>query len=320
MEESEVSLDKEVNKYRQAAHAESTKTVYKCQLKRYISFCDKYSYQPVPVSSKVLCRYAAYLADTMRPASIKQYLNVIRILHLENGFKNPLQGDYYLKTVLKGVERIKGNFVSRKMPITVGILLSFLTVLDLNNSQHLAFWSASLVAFYGMLRKSSLFPRGSCGNHMCLSNCILEEWGIKIVLSYSKTIQCQERRVYIALPWNRKDSRLCPVTTLLRALKLSGCCQACDYVFSYIQNGEKYRMTYELFTSMLKSVLGRLKLPILEYSGHSYRRDGATHALQAGVPSEVICAQGDWRSLAYLDYIDQVAEKDRAEFVQMMYT
>lgn len=319
MEKSEVSLDREVQKYRLAAYAESTKTAYKCQLKKYISFCERYSYQPVPVTSQVLCRYVAFLADTMCPTSIKQYLNVIRIIHLENGYENPLQGDFYLKSVLKGVERIKGNFVSRKLPITVEILLSFLTVIDLQKSKNLTFWSASLVAFYGMLRKSSLFPRSSCKNHMCLSNCTLEDWGIKIVLSYSKTIQCQERRVYVALPWNRKDSRLCPVTTLLRALKLSGCCQASDYIFSYIEKGEKFHMTYELFSSMLKAVLTGLKLPLADYSGHSYRRGGATHALHSGVPSEVICAQGDWQSLSYLDYIDQSAAKDRAQFMQMMY-
>jgi hypothetical protein len=132
----------------------------------------------------------------MRPTSVKQYLNVIRILHLENGFQNPLQDDYVLNTVLKGVERVKGNDVKRKLPITVDMLLLFFKVLDLKNSQNLTFWAASLVAFYGMLRKSSLFPRTAHEHHMCLSNCFLQDWGIKIVLSYSK--QCSVRNeVYL---------------------------------------------------------------------------------------------------------------------------
>ena len=144
---------------------------------------------------------------------------------------------------------------------------------------------------------------------MCLDCCTLEDWGVKIVLTYSKTIQCQERRVYIALPWNKKDSRL----------KASDCCQASDYILSYRKSGEKCSLTYEVFTHMLKFVLTSLNLPLSEYSGHSFRLGGATHALQAGVPSEIICAQGDWQSLAYLDYIDRATETVRADCVKRMY-
>ena len=69
MARSEVWLDQDVQRYRQAAHAESTKTVYRCQFK-YITFCDNYGYQPVPATSQVLCRYVAFQADFLCPASI----------------------------------------------------------------------------------------------------------------------------------------------------------------------------------------------------------------------------------------------------------
>lgn len=319
MAEGEVSLDREVRRYKQAAFAESTKSVYRTQIKKYIEFCKNYGYEPVPASSQVICRYVAYLAQTMCPSSIKQYLNVVRILHLENGMQNPVQDDYILKSVIKGIERVKGNFVRRKLPITVDILKAFLTVLDLKNSQNLTFWAASLVAFFGMMRKSSLFPHGAPKDHLCLSNCTLEDWGIKISVSYSKTIQCQERKVFIALPWNVVDKQLCPVATLLKALKLGRCCQATDYVFTFLSDGKQFRMTYELFTSMLRNVIKKLNLPVSDYSGHSFRRGGASCAFYAGIPPEIIQAQGDWRSLAYLNYIDQSCAKERAGLIGKMY-
>lgn len=320
MEEVEIPLDAEVRKFRQAAFSDNTKSTYRCQLKKYLDFCTYYGYQPVPASSQTICRYIAFLAQSMRPGSIKQYLNVIRLLHLESGFSNPLQEDFTIHSVMKGVQRVKGDFVKRKLPITPDILMSFIPHLNLQESQCAAFWAATLVAFYGMLRKSSLFASNAPHDHMCLQNCAVHDWGIEITVNHSKTIQFQERRAYIALPWNTKNEQLCPVSALLKSLSLSHCCQANDYLFTFIRNKKQHRMTYSLFTTMLRNMLSCLKLPLDQYSGHSLRRGGATQALKCGIPSEIIQAQGDWKSLAYLDYIDKSSSHDRAKVMENIYS
>lgn len=314
----EVSLDRQVRKYRQAAFADSTKTAYRSQLNKYLDFCREHGLQPVPACTQTVCRYIADLAQSMRPVSIKQYLNVIRLLHLEHGLDNPLENSFVISSVLKGVQRVKGDFIKRVLPITPDILLSVLSVLDVKQSQNAAFWAAALVAFYGMMRKSSLFATRS-PNHMCLGNCTMHSWGLEIRLDYSKTIQFQERQVYVALPWNGVNLKLCPVTAVINSLKLSHCCQADDFLFTYVRDGGKHRLTYGLFTSMLKHTLVSVNLPVDQYSGHSLRRGGATLALQKGVPSEIIQAQGDWKSLAYLDYIDQSSSCHRAKLVSNMF-
>lgn len=319
MAASEISLEKDVRRYKQLTYAESTKTAYVCQLNKYYKFCRIYGYEPVPANNDVLCKYVAYLAHSLCPNSIRQYLNVIRILHLENGFANPLQENFCLNSVLRGVQRCKGNFISQKLPITVEILGAFQHVLNLKNSQNLVFWTACLIGFYGMLRKSSLFPRQEHEGHMCVSSCLLYNWGLRISLDYSKTIQCRERRVYVALPWNRENVSMCPVSNLLRALESTGCCQASDYLFTFLSGGKRVRMTYSLFSVMLRRVLSDIGLSDKDYSGHSLRRGGATHAQSCGVPVETIKAQGDWRSLAYLEYIDQSDSEVRAQHVKKMY-
>lgn len=308
-----------MHEYKRLTFADSTRSAYSCQMNKYIKFCEQYGFQPVPANNDMLCMYAVYLSRTLCPSSIKQYLNVIRILHLQNDLENPLQDNFHLAAVLKGISRHKGQIVSQKLPITTGILSSFFKVLNLENAQDLTFWSACLVAFYGMLRKSSLFPSKPMSDHMCIANCVFHTWGLKIQLSYSKTIQCKERRAYIVLPWNRENRDLCPVSTLLRSLQSNGCRQATDKLFTFVSWGRKHEMSHSIFDFMLKRVLKAVGLSSEQYSGHSFRRGGATHALYAGIPAEVIRAQGDWKSLAYLRYIDTRDSDDRAGFIENMY-
>ena len=40
------------------------------------------------------------------------------------------------------------------------------------------------------------------------------------------------------------------------------------------------------------------------YTGHSFRRGGATYAFRSGVPGELIQVMGDWKSDAYKRYFD----------------
>ena len=86
--------------------------------------------------------------------------------------------------MFKGVQRLKGSSVRRKLPITLDILQRIAGVLDLNTSWDVTFFSACLVAFFGMLRKSSLFAHNIPSAHMCLNNCTLYAWGLQIQMLY----------------------------------------------------------------------------------------------------------------------------------------
>ena len=89
--DAEEALDRDARRYRKSAYVETTKYVYRCQLKKHVSFCESFGYTPVPCSDTILCRYIAYLARSLTPQSVKQYLNAVRIMHLECGFANPLE-------------------------------------------------------------------------------------------------------------------------------------------------------------------------------------------------------------------------------------
>ena len=78
-------------------------------------------------------------------SSIQQYLNVIRLLHLESGYDNPLADNWMLKSVLQGIKRVKGNYVAHKEPITPDILLVFHHRLKLSDPRQSAIWAACLI-------------------------------------------------------------------------------------------------------------------------------------------------------------------------------
>ena len=99
----EQQLDAELRKYRgQAFFAQSTAATYKSQLRAYFRFCLYFGYRPVPCSSHNLLRYVVFLARTLAASSIACYLNVVRILHLQRGFPNPLQD-----TLMRGTKRLR---------------------------------------------------------------------------------------------------------------------------------------------------------------------------------------------------------------------
>ena len=143
--------------YRAAAYSENTKKTYRAQLNAYYKFCEEMQICPVPVNDSIVTEYAAYLARRLRPSSVKQYLNVIRLVHLECNFDNPCKDSWLVKTTLAGIDRTLGNPVHRKEPVTPTLLLLIRRHL-LNDVFDIMFWAASMVLFFGTFRKSNLMP------------------------------------------------------------------------------------------------------------------------------------------------------------------
>ncbi|MEW8548539.1 MAG: hypothetical protein AB2693_33985, partial [Candidatus Thiodiazotropha sp.] len=83
------SLDQDVSFYMDNTFAPSTSRTYMTQQLAYFEFCNKVSIQPVPLSQADLGRYIAYLCRRLCFSSVRQYLNVVGLIHLEAGFANP---------------------------------------------------------------------------------------------------------------------------------------------------------------------------------------------------------------------------------------
>ena len=168
--------------------------------------------------------------------------------------------------------------------------------LDTSNPKEFCFWTACLVAFYGMFRKASLFPRRKgCNKLITLADCHVFVWGLAVYTRCSKTIQFQERQVYVSLPWN-SNKKLCAARHIIKCVSMIPKTSPDTFILD----------------------VNKIRLPPGSYSGHSFRRGGASLALKSGISPEMIKAQGDWESLAYMDYLDISDCKDRAYYMQQM--
>ena len=263
-------------------------------------------YPPVPVSQTTLGRYAAFLARRLSPNSIKKYLNIIRILHLELGFPDPLKENWLLNTVLKGVSRLKGLQVRRKLPISPAILLGIRLRLDFTSLHDSVFWAICLVAFFAFFRKSNLLPPSAHKfdpkKHLCRGDLSLFTGGVLISIRWSKTIQFAERLLQVPLPLLPRHP-LCPVKAIVRAFSLTRGAPLMGpaFVLPTAKGWTSYPPAR--FIRTLRSHIHGMGLKEMDYSGHSFRRGAASWALQQGLPGEIIKILGDWKSDTYMNYL-----------------
>jgi hypothetical protein len=83
------SLKNTARMFKKSAFALSSQKTYKCQLKCYLQFCLDFKCKPLPCSQETLIVYTAFLAKRMLPTSVGNYLNAVRMLHVQSGLVNP---------------------------------------------------------------------------------------------------------------------------------------------------------------------------------------------------------------------------------------
>lgn len=299
-------LDTEVNFYRSHTFASSTSRTYHAQKLAYFEFCNKMSIPPVPLSQNDLGRYIAYLSRRLAFSSVRQYLNIVRILHVDAGFPNPLDHNWYVSSILKGVRRVKGDTSSQKLPITLDILHGIFSKLNVSDSLDRTFWAACLVAFYSFFRKSNLLiPSPDTFDpvrHLCVSDVNFLQSGAVLRVRWSKVIQFQERVLDIPLP-RISNSVFCPSSALLGMSLEFPAPSSPAPLFQYKKGTKFLPLTQPIFMSKLIDLLHVLGFPPGKFSGHSFRRGGASYALQCGLPVDLIKLQGDWKSNACERYL-----------------
>ena len=260
-------------------------------------------YTPVPVTNQILARYIAYLAKKLKFSSLCQYLNIVRILHLEQGLPNPLKDNFHINLTLKGVKRALGNPVHQKLPITPDILLKIKPHLNLSHPEDALFWAAALAAFFGMLRRSNLLhnPPFDSNKHLRRCDIRLFPWGLALRIRWSKTIQFQDRELLVPLP-ALTNHPLDPVGAMINFFNLSA--GAPDLGPALVLPNTFRPLSPIRFAGLLKGLIKKIGLDPLLYSGHSFRRGGATWAMKNHFPADVIKLMGDWKSDAYMAYVD----------------
>lgn len=295
------TLAKVVADYRARGWAESTKKLYRCQLKCYLSFCESLSITPVPVSPYDISLYIAYLAHykKFRFSTIGNYLVVVKHLHKANGFKDPFD-NWHTKHLMLGVKRELGDAQVGATPVTPGMLLTIKRHLNLYRLFDLSIWVACLIGFFGLLRPGNFLYVDKNSPVLRIHQIHSLPEGFVISFDKTKTIQFRERQLTVVIP-EISDHPLCPASALYRLLSLHDMLGANGQSPLLCESVTKL-LSYSKFISILNEIFANSGIKL---SGHSFRRGGATFGFKAKLSGECIQDIGMWKSDAYMRYIEK---------------
>ena len=298
------ALKLEVNRYKGSSLAISTKSTYRSHLNAYLRFCAYYGCVPIPADRDTICCYVAFLARSLSSSSINGYLNIIRLLHLDAGLPNPLENNWEVQQIKRGVARLKGVPVKQKHPVTIQILREFFYLLDHNFSAFdKSFWAACLLAFFGFFRKSTILPVSATSPlGICRSDIKnFSTSSFELLVKHTKTIQFGERT--LMLPFHVcADSRLCPVRAMWSHLSSSPMTPD-HHIFAYSVGNRICLLTHEVFVKKLRLLIVATGRDPSSFSAHSFRRGGTTFAFSLNMSFLTVKARGDWKSNCVEQYI-----------------
>ena len=271
------------------------------------------------MQEELLISYIQYLSENFRSVgSVKNYVFGLQTFSLLHGFSFPDLSNPLYKFQFKGLSRQLAHTPVRACPMSPMVLEKILDCLDLSNPFHATMWAIMLIGFLLFARIGNLLPASKHkfdrSKLLTRSDVFMAQDCVVVLLTWTKTIQFRERVLQIPLYIN-ETSRLCPRRALLNMLYRSPG-SASDLLFCYKSDTGLKIITQSEFTQFLRSCLQKVGIDSTMYSGHSLRRGGHL-GLHKRLPGELIKSHGDWRSEAYLLYLD-FSFKDRLSTTMSM--
>ena len=190
-----------------------------------------------------------------------------------------------------GLAKLSTHSPTQALPITVPILRSVFLVLRSDQPLEWVMYCAALFAFFLVARLSNILPssvgRFDPSRDLCRRNVQFIDPYPAVIFSWSKTIQCRERRLVIPLvPISR--SPLCPVSAFHHMSQLFPA-SVTSPAFCYFRGSKLVPLTKSVFVRKFRELLTRANVTAAQlYTGHSFRRGGASYAFRSGVPGELI--------------------------------
>lgn len=254
-----------------------------------------------------VCLFVTHLAQSVCPATIKVYLSAIRALHMEQGFPDPLVGCLRLQRVVRGIKGSVGEAGSTRLPVTDQTLLLIIKALDFSKHDHIMFWAACNLAYFGFLR-SPEFTVPNLGSfsqdiHLSVADLAVDSYDaptfLRIRLMASKTDPFRKGSL---IHVGKGNPPLCAIHSVMAYLQLRG--NGAGPLF-LLQDGRP--LPRALLTDWLRRILTAAGVQESFYS-HSFRIRAATVAARNGIPDHLIKKLGRWTNHAYEIYIRTPSE------------
>ena len=311
-------LQDEAKKTQSNAYAKGTRVNLQVQWALYFNFCEYFRFSVLPAPKKVLVSFIQFLTKKRTAlSSIKNYVAGVKMLHELLDIDTSAFESISVKLMWMGLEKTWTVKVKRATPITPEILADIRDNLDLSIDSHLVFWSACLVGFFVLARKSNLVPisKFDANKQLSSKHVHFEKDKVKIELHWSKTRRPGQEPIRYPLH-KIPGSQVCPFTalkTMFTRIKR----KPSDPCFM-LKGGVP--LTYRQFQKLLKDTLKAVGYEPSTFGSHGLRSGGATWASMSGVPPDMIKLLGDWKSDAYVKYVENPTQSRKAAGLLMRQT
>lgn len=296
--------------------AEGTRKNYISYLRSWFYFAVFFGLCVLPASEQALCMFMELMAVTSGYEHCKNTLGGVKYAHVALGFSFP-SSSFSLDITMQGLKRRLARTPFQVLPIDPAVLKLMYKEIDIRKKEDLALWCSFLVAFYCLFRKANVVSADSnfdVSKILTRENIGLDKTEKKVYIycGFSKTNQYRKKDMCIPIPSNDD-----PCLDLYRHMTmLVEKVDAPLDVPAFTYDKGKF-INYSQFTRRLKLVLGKAGLNPDLFSGHSFRRGGASFLFSVGASQLMVQVLGGWSSLVYTRYLF-MSEQDRLEAQLLM--
>lgn len=271
-------------------------------IRQFLYFTNYFQLQQLPASVDTLVCFLEFMAKTSGYGHLKHLYSSVKYLHIALDYDFP-ENSFQVDTTMQGLKRRLANVPFQVLPLTPQILRKMYQHINTNNLEDRALWCAYLCSFYGLLRKANAVPESTKFD----PRKVLVKGNIKVDLpnnmvylyiGFGKTNQFGGRDTIIPIPGN-DDPALDPVRHL-HFLFSHSAARSDSPAFSY---GASQFITYSKFTTRLKALLRQSGYNPDLFSGHSFRRGGASFLHACGGSALMVQSSGDWSSQCFTRYL-----------------
>ena len=274
-------------------------------LRQLSIFCAAFDETFLPTGRDTLLGFIEIMSRTSGFEHIQHVLSSVKFLH---DFKGQMYaGDTFeFKVLLRGLKRKLAKSTKQALPITPEMLILMYQYVNINKPGDLAHWTAFLFALRLLYRKSSIAPESLASFNgvtgLSREKAIISNGVVLVFQNFSKTNQFMSTtRTTPLVPGS--ILALDPVFHYQKLLSEHNVPSSCP-AFSFYIRGVLKCVTRKSFTDYLKALLFKIGLDPNLWSGHSFRRGGASLLYRLGIDPLTIQACGDWSSDTFLRYLE----------------
>ena len=282
--------------------AKSTRSNVRSQIRQWIYYCVYFDVPHLPASEVDLCLFLELMSNSSGFGHIKNVLGGIRYLHHSLGFKFPTES-VKLDDTLQGLKRKLKGTPKQVLPINPVILRRMYKFVDTSKTRDLALWCGFLVAFYTLFRKANVCPKElkyDPETVLTRGDIVIDQENERVLIfvNFSKTNQFQRSCHVIPIPRNSDPALdlFTHLSALFSRVKAGNDAPALSYSANSF-------VTHQTFTERLKSLLAKSGLDPNLFSGHSFRRGGASYLYSVGGSTLMVQVMGSWSSQIFTRYL-----------------